>query len=144
TADLTPHDYLIRPVILNHGSYQHLYRIACRYFTMEEYHLNSFTRFNLPPKEYLRILIGLNGTATIHFQSGEKQLLKGQTVLLPSVLHDVDISGESSVRFLCISVPDLQKDIVNPLLQCDISPAAIKELGGFREKNDLISLVYPS
>ncbi len=141
TVDLTPHNYRIEPVILNHGTYQHSYRIACRYFTIEEYYLTSSTTLRLPPKEYVRILTGLNETVTLHYPSGMQKLQRGQTILLPSVLGDVDVSGDASARFLCISVPDLKKDIVNPLLHHDIPPSLIKKLGGFEEKNDLLSLL---
>ncbi len=143
TADLTPHNYRIEPVALNHGTYQHSYRIACRHFTMEEYFLTRTTSLHLPPKEYVRILTALDGTLTMHYPAGNRQLQKGQTVLLPSVLERVDISGDDSARFLCISVPDLQKDIINPLLRYGIPPSVIKELGGFEERNDLLSLLYP-
>ncbi len=142
-ADLIPHNYRIEPVTLNHCTYQHSYRIACRYFAVEEYFLTSTTSLHLPSKEYVRILTALEGTLTMHYPAGNRQLRKGQTVLLPSVLERVDISGDASARFLCISVPDLQKDIINPLLRYDIPPSVIKELGGFKEKNDLLSLLHP-
>lgn len=143
SVDLTPHNYRIEPVTLNHGTYQHSYRIACRYFTMEEYFLTSATSLHLPPKEYVRILAALDGTLTMHYPTGNRQLHKGQTVLLPSVLERVDISGDASARFLCVSVPDLQKDVINPLLRYDIPPSVIRELGGFEEKNDLLSFLDP-
>jgi len=143
TADLAPHDYRIKPVTLDHGTYQHSYRVACRYFTMEEYLLTNTTSLHLPPKEYIRILTAINGTLTMHYPGGNRQLYKGQTVLLPSVLDRVDISGDASTRFLCVSVPDLQKDVIIPLLRYDIPPSVIKELGGFDERNDLLPLLYP-
>lgn len=140
-ADLIPHNYRVDPLTVNCGNYSHSFRVACRYFALEDYLFNCASNLRLPPKEFVQILTALNGNITISYPNGEAVLKKGQTVLLPSILQNVEISGDALSRFLCASVPDLQKDIINPLINYDMSPLLIKELGGFEEKNDLLSLL---
>lgn len=141
-ADLSPHNYRIEPIQIHQNNYLHSYRIACRYFAIEEFVITGTTKFKLPSKKHMNILTGLNGTAILHYYGGEVKLNKGQTVLLPSVLADLEISAEEFTSFVCVSIPDLKSEIIDPLIRNDISPSIVKRLGGFDEKNDLLPFIF--
>lgn len=140
-VDTVPHNHQIKPISIHYPTFKHNFLIACRFFSLEEYVFTHSTELRLPPKTYIRVLTVLNGTINIHFPAGKVNACKGQSVLIPWVMQDVLLTGESEARFFCVSVPDLQKDIIAPLVQADISPSAIKDLGGFDQKNDLLSLI---
>jgi mannose-6-phosphate isomerase len=136
-VDTTNHNHLIDPIIFNNNGYTHSYRVATRFFSIEEYKFSSKSSFVLPEKKYFRILTAIDGVASLHFSNGSSTLKRGQTLLIPAVLEKLTVEGDAGTILLCSTFPDLEKDIIQPLLKRDISPSLIKKLAGDKDSNDL-------
>jgi mannose-6-phosphate isomerase len=140
--DTHVHDHRpITPVVVDEGECRHSYRAACRYFALEHYAFKKETEVALPEKRSFRVLTVINGTIKLAYAAGKAMVSSGTTVVLPAVLRDVRASGSAGSEFLLSSVPDLQNEIIAPLRQRGVPDAAIARLGGFPERNDLISFL---
>jgi mannose-6-phosphate isomerase len=104
-------------------------RIACRYFALEEYHFHSPGEISLPGRQSFRVMTVLDGSAAVRGPN-PVNLTKGMSALFPAAMGNIDIGTESQVRFLVSWVPDLQHDVLDPLMKLGIDDGAIAALGG--------------
>jgi len=113
-------------------------KIACRYFAMEEYACTSSQTVSLPKRSSFQSIILLQGNVDIRQGENVLQLHQGQSALLPAVFQSPKIEVRSEAKFLISWIPNLQKDIITPLLDQGHSKKEIAALGGNAETNDLL------
>ena len=146
TVDTTFHEqHKIPPVLVSSlNDVERFFRVACRYFAVEEYVFQRDSSLQLPKKRSFSVITVLDGAVSLY--TGEKTktaVLKGQTILLPADCYRkaVVAEGETDCRFLVSSVPDLKKEIIAPLQYKGILNKEIALLGGNSDTNDLLPLL---
>jgi mannose-6-phosphate isomerase len=127
----------IAPVSFQTRGYGHSYRVACRYFALEQFDFSRDDEVILSARQSFRVLTVLSGRVHLHYPSGSSDVPLGATTLLPAVLRDVRVHGSAGTRIMVSWVPDLQNDIITPLQTLGVPDEAIERLGGFRQRNDL-------
>ena len=137
-ADTRAREYLIKPVALHGENIQHTYNIVCKYFSLEHYQFTGLSQVNLSPTKSFRILTCINGNVSINYPSGTRRLSLGESLLIPAILKDIQLSATAPTSILCTNVPDIQNEIINPLLNRDISRSSLLNLGGYTDVNDLL------
>ncbi|MFP4681450.1 MAG: type I phosphomannose isomerase catalytic subunit [Chitinispirillaceae bacterium] len=135
----TDGNYKIEPVIIDEpNGIKHSYRAACRYFALEQYAFFRDTQTHLQPKSSFRAVSVIGEAVQLVHRTGSLQVPRGQSALIPANLEDVWVSGTPGSRFLLTSIPDLKKEIIEPLQSIGLPREAIALLGGFESKNDLL------
>ncbi len=139
----TYHDeHKISPLVLeDHQGVLHTIRVACRHFMLEEYDFAQEAAVQLQEKKSFSVISVLNGPISIiSNQSEELQLSTGQTVLIPAALNStsITITGEAHSTCILSCVPDLKKDVLDPLQKTGHSAESIAKLGGHKQGNDLL------
>lgn len=88
------------------------YKIANKYFSVEEYVIKDEFRETTDGSKFF-IYIFVDGNGEIHYNGNKLEVSKGETVLIPASLGEYFISG--NLKALKTYVPDIEKDIVEPL-----------------------------
>ncbi len=123
------------------------YLVACRYFALELLHIHS------PRPEFrlnggFHILSAIKGGARLVFGKDFKQDLvvtQGQTVLIPAGLEMYALAPMGALtELLRAYVPDLRRDVVEPLKAAGNDEAAIARLGGSVPQHNDLSPLVPS
>jgi mannose-6-phosphate isomerase len=130
-------DYSIPPVMLECAGAVHMLRIACRYFAVEQFDYQRDDEIILQARQSFRVITVLDGPVRLQYPSGTAVVSPGCTVLLPAILRDVRAFGTAGTRILVSWVPDLQSEIIAPLLNRGVSADSIERLGGIPKHNDL-------
>lgn len=99
------------------------------YFALERWRLRSPYHDPAHPWRFLT-LSNIGAPATIAWSGGEEALGRAESVLLPAAMGEVTVSptGESADLIACY-LPDLERDIVEPLREANHSDEAIRALG---------------
>jgi mannose-6-phosphate isomerase len=124
--------------------YDHVFRVVCRYFSLEEYLCRTEGQVSLPVKSSFRVLTVLDGYGELKCEGGELNVHRGQSALLPYGLRNVALAGPAGFHFLVSSVPDIRIEILEPLRRMGFSDSRISQLGGWKKKNDVSSLMVSS
>ncbi|KMQ51816.1 Mannose-6-phosphate isomerase [Chitinispirillum alkaliphilum] len=133
------HNLIINPVTLEiEDGVKHLYRAVCRYFALEQFVFSKDTSISLEPKQSFRIISSIEQDAELIYDDGSITIKKGQTVLLPASLKHVKLEAPKNANLLLSSVPDIKKEITDPLINYGISSESIALLGGDKDHNDLL------
>ena len=142
-VDTTWHEHhKIPPVVFEETAvFTHSFRVACRYFTLEEYRFLRPAEVALPAKRSFRVITVCSGNVRLFHEAASSALRKGDTVLVPACLKDVRIAAEEGAQLLLSSVPDLLLEVVAPLSAKGVSHEAIVCLGGNPATSDLAVLV---
>lgn len=127
----------LAPVVMDEGGCRHSFCAVCRYFALEHYAFSQNEEVALPAKRSFRVLTVVNGTIRLRYAAGSTEVTAGTTALLPAILRDARVSGSAGAGFLLSSIPDLEQEIIAPLRRRGVPDAAIAQLGGFPERNDL-------
>jgi mannose-6-phosphate isomerase len=96
--------------------------VACRYFALERWRVDG-ARILPVLAHSCRILTVLDGGVVI----GDQEYAAGQSVVLPADLPPTQLDGRATV--LCGLIPDLERDVVEPLRSAGHNPERIRELG---------------
>jgi mannose-6-phosphate isomerase len=141
--DMSHHDRHRIPAIerASDRGVSHRLRVACRYFAIEEYDFHSSCEVRLPRRGSFRVVTVIAGTLSLAHDQGTCKIMKGQTVLLPWTVTKAIAAAEEQTRFLVSWVPDLQKEIIDPLRAAGVGDDAIELLGGNPLRNDLLPLL---
>ncbi|HUI94099.1 MAG TPA: type I phosphomannose isomerase catalytic subunit [Chitinivibrionales bacterium] len=123
------------------AAFSHSFRVACRYFALEEYLFSHSAKVPLPAKRSFRVITVCNGDIRLEDKHSSTTLQKGDTVLVPACLTKIKITTEAGATVLVSSVPDLLSEVVEPLKEKGVSSDAIVQLGGNPETSDLAVLV---
>ena len=111
---------------------------ACRHFAAELIEIeNAFTR-PLSGGTF-HLVLAKTGALEVHGGDTAYTLAPGEVVLLPGCLEAYTVAGPAT--YLDYYVPDLERDVVEPLLAAGHSPEAIVRLGGAPGTSDLSSYI---
>ncbi len=110
---------------------------ACRYFAAEMITVSS-PLVRQTRAESFRILVAKSGDLTFDAGGCEKVLKRGWAALVPGCFDKYSVSGEGS--FLEYYVPDLGRDIIEPLTEAGHAYDGIVSLGGDPVMSDLKNL----
>ena len=101
---------------------------ACRYFALERWSIDG-ERGLLNASNSFRLISCIQGAIGLHAPDmAPVELATGRTALLPADLLEVALLGSGTL--LCSYVPDLENDVVQPLLASGHSRAEIATLAG--------------
>ncbi len=135
----------IPPVVLRGEQFERSYLVACRYFVLERLDvLRPRPDFRL--NDRFHILSVIEGGVRIAYGQEFKHNVvatTGQTVLVPAGLEAYALSPMgANCKVLRMYVPDLARDVVEPLVAAGYSSDEILRLGGsFDRHNDILPLV---
>ena len=79
--------------------------VRCKYFSTQLIHLLRPMEKDYYALDSFVILIGLEGKTRILFPGGEELLSRGETLLLPAVMHSVEMIPDEESRLLEVYVP---------------------------------------
>jgi mannose-6-phosphate isomerase len=132
-------DCRTRPVAVELGTNRRTWLIAGTHFAVERLDLREAYRLEMDGERF-RFATLIEGTAKLNWMGGTERLNTGLSSLLPADLGRVTIEPEGEAALLVAYVPDLIKDVVEPLRAQGVADAAIRDLGGRSELNPLNGL----
>lgn len=134
-AELSPlPQHKISPISLKIEAGERIFLAACRYFCAELLKLHGAWADDTG--ETFHILTVLEGTARLAYAGGAVELAKGETVLVPASLGAYRLLTDQALLAKAY-VPDLQVDVIAPLLAAGIAADAIVQLGGDEQRSHL-------
>lgn len=122
----------------------HLFRVACKYFSLEEYFFKNHVKIKLPAKASFAVITVIDEAISLKGKNTDLiTASKGETLLIPAALCNkaITVEGEKSARFLLSAIPDLKKEVVEYLRKMEVEDESIAMLGGFPARNDIIPLL---
>lgn len=129
-----------RPVTVQEGANRRTWVLACTYFALER--LDLAERYVMDCNgERFYVLSQIGGTAVVSCDGYRETLRPGNSCLLPASLGPVAIEPAGDCALLRACVPDLAKNVVEPLKRAGIKEAEIVGLGGKTRLNSLVGLV---
>ena len=132
----------IVPLVIRHSYGEQYYRVACRYFALEELVVRDRSE-PLATGGRFQILTTIQGEADLLYGPDLQSVVAaslGQTFLLPAGLGSYAVLPRPECRMLRMYVPDLAQDVIWPLLAAGHNRRDIERLGGsVAEHNDLTS-----
>ena len=128
------------PVTLAAGENRRTFLFACRYFALERLDLGDAATLR-PEGERFYVLSCIEGNCHVSGGGQEVLLRPGLTCLVPAEVDDVVLGPEGRAALLKAYVPDLGRDVVEPLRAAGVSDAAIVGLGGRTRLNDLAPII---
>jgi len=131
-------------VTVQSGALETTYCCACHYFVLEKLAASeAFTFRDEAPRFNTLTLIG--GAAILRGNGEEVFARRGESLLIPAGVElEIEpnaLAGGGQLEMLRCYVPDLQRDIVEPLRQRGIADEAIAWLGSYGQGNDLLPLL---
>lgn len=106
------------------------YKVANRYFSIEEYDLDGRAEENADGSKFA-IYTFFEGEGIIIYDDGDLKVSAGESVLIPACLGKYAISG--TLKALKSYVPDLLKDVIKPLKKIGYTDEDIYEnIGGLK------------
>ncbi len=103
--------------------------VACRYFVLERWQIHGAQSVDGTSGASFRLLSCIAGGVRIDSEQSETvEVSLGQTVLLPADLGTVVVEGDGTL--LCSYVPDLEQDVVRPLVLIGYPTEQIRRLAG--------------
>lgn len=134
---------IVPTAVPNSDNVHNLFRIACRYFALEEYYFINDMKISLPQKSSFTVITALNGTISLYGEDTLSTVSKGETLLIPATLCKkvITVEGEKNTRLLLSTVPDLKKEVIDYLREKEIHDENITQLGGVAASNDIIPLM---
>lgn len=89
------------------------YKIANKYFSVEVYDVNGSIEENADGSKF-HIYVFVDGAGEINYTGGKIEAARGDSILIPAALGKYTIEGRFKV--LKTYVPNIEKDIIKPLL----------------------------
>ena len=119
-----PHPGLARQVNGN----RYLVGCAGAHFALERW---TLTERHLEPAHPSRCLTLTNvgETVSLEYASGGETLNRGESCILPAAIGEVRVAPQGRASLLACYVPDLERDIVQPLREAGYSAGEINALG---------------
>ena len=143
-ANLEPNPaHKIQPIEVHEPGATRLYLGACEAFAAELLRVHARV-VECPAGSCFHVLTAIEGEGRVEFEAGPRgasdsiDLQPGTTVLVPASIREYEIKSQmSNLVLLKAYVPDLFRDVLNPLRQHGIPEASILRLGGDSSHNDL-------
>jgi len=124
-------DYQIPSLRVEKISHAEDYLVACPYFALVKWHgFKKNARLETHGK--FRVLTVVSGSFTATTEEGEAMPLElGDTVLIPACLKEVRLdAGGPDAEIIVSFVPDMDKDVREPLRHAGYGEKAVKALSG--------------
>jgi mannose-6-phosphate isomerase len=128
------------PINLYEGTNVRQLVMVCEYFALERLDLNALY-FLDGQRERFYVLSQIEGGCTVHWQGGVENLVPGNSCLIPAGMGVVRIEPSPGCVVLKAYVPDLLKNIIQPLRALGVSDEQITALGGRTRLNPLLKLL---
>lgn len=128
------HGGAAKPLRCGKGASQRTVLAACKYFSAELVNLDGEHRRETGRTSF-HLLLGKSGTISVAAGASEAVAGPGEAVLVPGSCLSYEVQGRG--EFLVYYVPDLKRDIVEPLLAQGHAPEAIIALGGDPATSDI-------
>ena len=96
--------------------------IANKYFAVEKFDISSTHKEFCDGRKFF-IMIALSGSAEITFDGGAIEFASGESMLIPACLGEYSIKGK--ITYLKTYVPDIEADVITPLLDAGFSKSDI-------------------
>lgn len=129
-----------RPVTLLDGANRRTFAFVCTYFLLERLDLVEPHTLSCDGERFY-VLSQIEDGSTVTCDGAGQALRPGQTCLLPASLGEVQITPDDGCSLLKAYVPDLWRNVVQPLRQAGIPDEDILALGGRTELNPLRDLL---
>jgi mannose-6-phosphate isomerase len=123
-------------VTVEHGRNRQTYTMACRYFGLERWDLAETWLVDMDGEQFW-VLSVIEGQADVVHGDMRETLLAGQSCLLPANLGEVRIEPAGEASVLKAYLPNLEKDVIEPLRARGVSDEEILGLGGRTRLSDL-------
>jgi mannose-6-phosphate isomerase len=130
----------IHPVSVASGTNRTSFIFACRYFALERLDLTSPCDLACAGDKFL-VLTQIEGSSTVSSAGGAVDLGAGQSCLLPACLGKISVAPGGHCSLLKAYVPDLLRDVIEPLRRQGVPDPDIMSLGGEAARNPLIELI---
>ncbi len=124
-----------KPLSYANGPAQRTVLAACRHFAAELIELEGLPWTRHTGNESFHILLSKTGSFTIHIFGHEHFVGSGRAVLIPGTVPEFLLEGKGSL--LDYYVPNLHRDIIEPLLARGHSREDVLQLGGHPTRTDL-------
>ena len=128
------------PVSFREGANRRSYLLACEHFAVERLDLVTPLTIRCTGERFY-VLSQVDGTCTLKHNRHEERLRPGMSCLLPADLGGVIVEPEGEGSLLMAYVPDLVRQIIDPLRAVGVPDAAIAALGGKTTLNPLPALL---
>lgn len=125
-------NHTIRPVVIKQDeAVTHMILCACDYFAVEKLDIRTSIRGS-SGKGSFRVLTAIEGTGALGCDVCDPvEIETGETILIPSSVAEYTLEPAGAALTLLQSyVPDLARDIVQPLQAIGTPPDVIRQLGG--------------
>lgn len=129
-ADLTPMEsHTITPIQEQSGDVSIEVLCACRYFAAELLDFRPGARYQRTLQKFDAWTI-ISGNLT--FEAGGRTVAAhhGQSLLIPAAAGSYTVTASNQARAIRGYVPDLQKDVLQPLAALDVPRKQIEQLAG--------------
>ena len=133
-------DCRTQPVTVASGRNMCTFVLACDRFALERMDLTEPWPVPADARRFLALTI-IEGEAELTCGASRERLLPGNSCLIPACLRGVSLSPRPSASVLVSYVPDLVRDVVEPLRAAGVQADAIRRLGGVTALNPLKDLV---
>jgi mannose-6-phosphate isomerase len=130
-AQLQPlHTHKITPLPIESNGAEREILCACRYFAADLVALSPGSHEHFDIRSFNAWTV-LSGTVTIRAEGGEWTFGAGSSFVVPAGLSRYEIAaGSEPAKAIRAYVPDLQRDVVDPLLAREVSRERIEQLAG--------------
>jgi mannose-6-phosphate isomerase len=129
-----------QPLSLSVGPNRCTFVLACQYFGLERLDLTAPYQIDCSGERFY-VLSQIEGQSSISCQGHRETLRPGNSCLLPAALPEVTITPQGSAALLKAYLPDLARNVVEPLRAAGFSGSEIAALGGRTALNPLNKLV---
>ncbi len=132
-------DCRTRPATIVEGRNRRTFLLACQYFALERLDLTAPYRMNCEGSRFY-VLSQIEGQSRVIHGGNAESLLPGHTLMLPACLGSVTLEPANGSALLKAYVPDLLRDVVQPLRSVGVEDGDIVALGGKTGLNPLLEL----
>jgi mannose-6-phosphate isomerase len=127
------------PVVVDVDYGQRRFLAGCRYFVVEELWLQK--PVDTHGDQDCTALTCLSGQVQIRWPDGVMELRGGESAVIPASCVSFALYPADGCRLLRAKVPDLRRDVIEPLALAGVDRHTILQLGGDVAHNDLAALL---
>ncbi len=118
------------PLDIKHPSCKQTILGACKYFAAERFKLEG--DYNRATRgDSFHLLLGIAGDLEVHSGDAVRELSTGTALMIPGERESYSVHGAG--EYLAYYVPDLQRDIIDPLTRSGHTSSSIAALGSISD-----------
>ncbi len=103
------------------------YCVASKWFGLEQWQFNKPIEISKPNR--FRILTNLANPIKIEYSGDKEELRKGESCIIPASMPEYKLIPDTRAKLLISYLPEIEKDIIEPLSSHGFSLKDIKSLG---------------